>query len=566
MEQLRLAWANIQRTMGRLGPTHKLLFGSLAVIALMTLFLVSQYAAKPAMVDFMAVGTDSQTLSSLRAAGIEATIENGRVLVPAGMEHAAIAHLSETGQLPDDTTILFNNLMSSQDWKASQAQHRQQATIALQNELARVISKIRGIRQATVIIDAPEAAGLGRAVKQPSASVTVFTSGGIPLAQESVDAIARLVAGAKSGLAPADVQVIDGSTGRPRSVSDETAMAAGRYLEHKVEIERYTQRELERLLAYIPGVVVTVNAVVDVTRVAKTQQKYLPDKQGSVSMLRKETTSEEQTQNASRGMEPGLRSSSTADINAGASSSGSGSSVSTGDTEFQIGMGTEMTQVEDPRGMPTYLSASVTVPQAFIEELVRRSRAEDQKDQPVTTDEARAYFDDLRDILQEQILTRLETTDEQGQLRPGKLSLAMMPMPVGDSVGMTTAGMMGLAGVGGAGGGGVGGLFSASGLVETVVLGVLALVAVVMMFTVVRRSARPADLPTAEELVGVPPALQVAGDLVGEADEGDAPMAGIEVSEDEVKVQKMREQVAELINANPDAAASLVGRWIGEDD
>ena len=44
MEQLRRAWANIQRTMGGLGPTHKLLFGSLAVIALMTLFLVSQYA------------------------------------------------------------------------------------------------------------------------------------------------------------------------------------------------------------------------------------------------------------------------------------------------------------------------------------------------------------------------------------------------------------------------------------------------------------------------------------------------------------------------------------------
>ena len=131
MEQIRQAMANIQRSMGRLTATHKLLFGSLAVIAAMTLFLVSQYAAKPALVDLVSIGTDAGTIQALRAAGINAENVDGRTLVPKGSEHAALVTLSESGLLPGNTEILFNNLIQSQDWKASREQHRQQAVIAL---------------------------------------------------------------------------------------------------------------------------------------------------------------------------------------------------------------------------------------------------------------------------------------------------------------------------------------------------------------------------------------------------------------------------------------------------
>jgi flagellar biosynthesis/type III secretory pathway M-ring protein FliF/YscJ len=82
----------------------------------------------------------------------------------------------------------------------------------------------------------------------------------------------------------------------------------------------------------------------------------------------------------------------------------------------------------------------------------------------------------------------------------------------------------------------------------------------------VKRAGRKSDLPTAEELVGVTPTLDTVGDLVGEADESEAAMACIEISEDEVQIHKMRELVGELINTNPEAAASLVGRWISEHD
>jgi flagellar biosynthesis/type III secretory pathway M-ring protein FliF/YscJ len=565
MEQIRLAMANIQRSLGRVGPTQKLLFASLAVIAAMTLFLVSQYAAKPAMVDLMADSADMQLVDSLRAAGVEARVENGRLMVPAGDQRAAVAALSEAGQLPGDTTILFNNLIQSQDWKASREQHRQQAVIALQNELSRVISQFRGVRRATVILDIPEPMGLGRAVREPSASVSVQTAGGAALSQETVDAIAGLVAGSRAGLEPRNVQVIDATTGRPRQVSDEDTVSAGKYLDHKMQVERYTQREIERLLSHIPGVVVSVNAVVDVTRVASTRQRFLPDKEGSVAIATRRSNSDDSTTQAAVAAEPGTRAYGTADINSGSTARGAESSTSTEDSEFEVQIGSETTQVVDPRGMPTRLSASVMIPQGYVEALIRQSRPDDQDEEPVTGEDADAFFQSIKPMLERSILTRLETVDPEGQVLPGRVELGMAAMPMS---GVAQAGFLGVPGGASAvsAPGGIGGIFSAAGAVETIVLAVLGLVSVAMMFSMVRRAGRKPALPTAEELVGVPPALEVAGDLVGEADESDAAMAGIEISEEEVKLNKMRELVAEMINTNPEAAASLVGRWINEDE
>ena len=62
--------------------------------------------------------------------------------------------------------------------------------------------------------------------------------------------------------------------------------------------------------------------------------------------------------------------------------------------------------------------------------------------------------------------------------------------------------------------------------------------------------------------MGAPPTLEAKSDLVGEADESETAMAGIEVGEDEIKASKMREQVTELIKQSPETAGKLLNRWI----
>jgi flagellar biosynthesis/type III secretory pathway M-ring protein FliF/YscJ len=118
------------------------------------------------------------------------------------------------------------------------------------------------------------------------------------------------------------------------------------------------------------------------------------------------------------------------------------------------------------------------------------------------------------------------------------------------------------------GGGGAFGLIGGGGglvgdsLLDTALLGGLALVSLTMMVMMVRRSSKKVDLPTAEELVGVPPVLESTDDLVGEAEEGEGALAGIEVGEDEVERNKMLDQIADLIQSEPQKAANLLGRWM----
>ena len=63
----------------------------------------------------------------------------------------------------------------------------------------------------------------------------------------------------------------------------------------------------------------------------------------------------------------------------------------------------------------------------------------------------------------------------------------------------------------------------------------------------------------------MPPTLPTVNDMVGEADESEAAMTGIEIGDDDVRARKLVEQVVELVGANPDTAANLLGRWVSEE-
>jgi len=87
-----------------------------------------------------------------------------------------------------------------------------------------------------------------------------------------------------------------------------------------------------------------------------------------------------------------------------------------------------------------------------------------------------------------------------------------------------------------------------------------------MMLMLVRKAGRAVETPSAEELVGMPPTLDAQADVVGEADEGDTAMAGIEVGDDQMQSQQLLEQVGELVEKSPESAAKLIGRWISVEE
>lgn len=566
MNPLRRALQTISSQAGKLGPTQRLLIGSLGVIMVMTLFLVSQYAAKPAMVELLPAGTsDDVRLAAIDYAttrGIRYEERGGTLMVPPESRRLLLAGMNESGVMSGDTSLLFSNIIEKQSWTNPKEINEQLYNVALQNELARTLAEFQGIKSATVVIDAPAPHGLGMAVRAPTAAVTVFTSSGGQLSQRLVDATAAFVSGAKAGLDITRVRVIDGTTGRQMRATSEDDMVSSNYLEHAVKVEQQTKRKLDELLSYIPGVLVAVTAEVDVTKRTTQTLRHLKENEGSVSLLSSERRKDVLKREMSEGARPGLQANTGQDLDRGG---GDDPNFEEGenDTQFENRFGTEAVNVVDPRGMPTRVAASVNIPSGYIAMLL--SAATPDGDEGAEPDAAaiEARFAIERERIRESLLPHLpRSMGAEGEMAiAGDVVVSLMPGEI-----------MVARGGGGAGGGGAGGamaLITGAGGgapmgfgLDKIALLVLAVIAVAMMVLTVKKAGQVQKLPTAEELTGLPPALEQDSDMVGEASDGDAPMAGIELAEGDVTGQQMLEQVRALVQADPEFSSRLLKRWI----
>ena len=103
--------------------------------------------------------------------------------------------------------------------------------------------------------------------------------------------------------------------------------------------------------------------------------------------------------------------------------------------------------------------------------------------------------------------------------------------------------------------------FLATGHVKEIALGVLALASLLMVSQIVRKNA-PAPVIAHREAPRPPQPLPSTEETVGEAVEGGSMLDAVEVDEESVKAQNMLTQVSQMVEENPDAAASLVKRWL----
>lgn len=585
MDQLRQVLETIRKHLGGLGASQKLLLGSLAVILVMTLGFIALYAGTPRMVELLpGIAPESQRSAAnfLAAANIKHEIgADGKLKVPAEREVQARAMLAENGKLPGDKSIMFDTLIEKQSWINSRQQNEQLYIIALQNQLANDIANFKGVRSATVILDIPEASGIGRVVRQPTASATVVSRDGLPLAQATVDAIAGYIAGSRAGLEIDRVRVIDSAAGKQRRATTETDLIPTTYLEHATRVETLTRDKIAEMLGYIPGVIVSVTAQVDVTKVNSVTTEQLPKGQGTLNELKRTTEKEEKSVQVSpggggagggsgAGGEAGLQANVGADLNRGGrTAGGSNTSTTTSDSEFEIIPGTKQSTVVDPRGMATMVAVSVNVPRGFVSALVNSAAgsagsagggaATPPTDQQIDDQFDKAIRPKIEASIRPHVRTMMASANramsdqELDRLVQQSVSVALMPVDLPASAQPAKAGLLG----------GVGGGFAlGGGIIDKVVLGGMAVLALGMMLMLVKKAGKKQDVPTAEELIGLPPQLDGGSDLIGEAHEGDAPLEGIEVDEDQVQSQKILEQVGDLVNENPGSAAKLLQRWM----
>ncbi|CAN5705335.1 hypothetical protein BH11PLA1_BH11PLA1_08930 [soil metagenome] len=582
MGRFKTAYQNMTVQLGGLPLAGKLLVASVGVIVVMALLLVAAQSSKKSYVELMPGAPPEEQARGdkvLDKFDIPHTYANGKLAVTMENQRRALAMLGQEGCLPKDTRFMFETLLGQSNWMDSRGQMDYKQSKALENELAMILSEYEGVESARVLMDAPEPMGLGVSVRRPTASVSVRMKRGFTMNRETVDAIACLVSGAKAGLSTSDVKVIDAGTKRqytPRSAGD---ARTSDYLEHVAKIEERVQAKLLEALGYIGNVTIAVTAQADITRRNSTTVKTLPIGEGSLTVKRSESENEGNNSTVNTPAEAGLGSNTTASINTGAGGEGQKSTTAMNKVEFQSVFGTTREEVVDPRGMPTKVSVMIALPREYIAALVKQDKAASGGEKPAAPDakdakegeptqaEIETKFATERDRLERDLVGIVRDAAQQSGVAAADgsekcLRVSLIPVPLsvaalaGSALGSTAGGIGEMGGMGS-----IGELMN-SGMIRTAGLGVAAAVGLGMMLMLVRKAGKPIELPSAAEIVGLPPALQTQQDLVGEADETQSAMDGIELDDDEIRHKKMLDQVQELVKKKPGDAATLLNRWV----
>jgi flagellar biosynthesis/type III secretory pathway M-ring protein FliF/YscJ len=557
VQALRDQLALVQTRIASLDTTAKLLVGSLVIVLAMALFLVAQYAGATDMTP-LAINASAQADATrfLRERGIQFREEAGRILVPSESHSTIISALGESNVGGGDA-IDFNALVALDTPFDTARQSDQRKLIALQNVLARTIAGFKGVKSATVVVSARPAPGMQGAAVQ-SASVSVQMKSGEALTQAQVDAIASLVAGSQAGLKPENVAITDGEGPRkPRAGRDRMA---AENLEQQQKIADSVEERIHGLLSNIPGVLISVNPQVVTKTVQETQTSFSEAVTAPASESRVETSS----RSAPPAAAPGVRS------NTGMDLADARGGTSTTSEKQQSEFVTRIPQTQrsefDPTGYAVKIDVGIALPWSYFRRVHEhrtggpKSAEEGAEGAAAAAPPDEAALAKIRDEEVERIRKLVETQIQTDAIEGSKRGTVEVTWfydfdggPVQAGVGGGAAAVIdAIAPSGGAG-----------GLVKTIALGSLAVLSLGMMLMMVRKAAEKPDLPSASELAGVPPTLEVdEADLVGEADESAPALEGMELDDDSLRREQMLQQLNELVKRDSVEAASLLRRWM----
>jgi len=181
---------------------------------------------------------------------------------------------------------------------------------ALQGELTRTLVALDEIEACRVHLVLPERSAFLKGDKDGSASVALRLASGRSLSENQVRGITSLVAGAISGLDPAQVVLTDEKGNmltRPNN-GDQDAVTGGDLLEMRKHHEQMRQRAVERALTDILGSMDQFNASIAVEVDSATTESVVRSVDPNSQVPLSEQLIEEQSSNANTGGVPGTES------------------------------------------------------------------------------------------------------------------------------------------------------------------------------------------------------------------------------------------------------------------
>jgi flagellar M-ring protein FliF len=285
--------------MDRAGGTRRILIGAVGLGTAVLIMFVSRVATAPTWVPAMTnvpLQSASGLADKLDQAGIKYKLDQGGstiMVAEADVAKARVA-LAKDG-LPNGARPGLE-LFDRPTWGWNDFTQRVNYRRALEGELERTISGMRGIDHAEVHLALSDQPAFRRADERPTTASVVLAlkQGGEP-SEQVVDGIAHLVSASVDGLAPENVSIHD-DAGRLWSEPNDGGSAAG-LSDHELRVqegvEKYMEHKAEDLISEMVGpnnAHVRVSASINFDKVERTTQAIDPDKQALATEQKSEIT------------------------------------------------------------------------------------------------------------------------------------------------------------------------------------------------------------------------------------------------------------------------------------
>jgi len=554
MDVLKAQLERIQRQLAGLTATQKMLTAALVAIMAITVIWWGKYAGESEMVPLT-----TQTFTQRELGNIEQklsdrnfrhTISADKILVPAEQRVQILSYLIFSKAMPRGTSEAMDeilkqrNVFDSADTTERIWNHGKEAL------LTEMIRSFPDVDDANVLVNTTSQYRVGASL-EPSATVNITASPSAKNFQTIADAAAAAVSGAQSGLSPRNIKVV--INGRPQHVTDPDSNDAIDASQQLLVLQQYETRAEERVRSSlgIDGLLVSVAMTMNNTSIVKDQTEY--DAKGVVQKELQSNTDTEETNSSAppAGGEAATIPNTSVNVNSPGTSSPQTQSQSRekSDQTYDVKVPETKTHSRTPSGAVVAQGATVRVPLSYFARVLMRN-------DPTVKDPTRKQLDPM-------IAAEIPQLRQQAAMAAGLTSPELVAISAYvDPAPPTSLQLSGAAAPAGTG------IVSVlvGGHAKEIALGALALMSLFMASMMVRKGqpSPVAAVPLAPQAsFPGPPAVLLAGEpIAGEAGSGDTLLDGMELNEEAIKAQQMVDQVSTMVRENPDAAATLVKRWL----
>lgn len=558
MDRVRQQFDEILSRLKVLDTSQRIAIGLCAVMVAASLLWLMQWSTQPDMVSLLSHDFSFPELDSaeqaLKANGIPYKTYGSRIFVTAGDRHNALRLLHTANALPEGSLYDMAAVVTDQNpFLAPDAREFAQ-NYAKGNELAKIIATSPFVKSASVIINPRAKRRLGGTSDMPTASVAVTLQPGAEMSEGTVDGLAKLVSGAVAGLKPHNVYITDTGTGRSFNLPHPDDVASFDVFSMEKKREAHLQSKVMGALAYIPGVRAHVTVEVDTSKRVTQRLKH------DSAQPKVESSQSSESGAANGAAEPGVQ----ANLGQSLTAGGNGATNTTEESTVE-NFEPKLSETETVEQVPFAIkdvTAAVGIPRSFVVGVYQAQFPTAEK-----PDDENPDYVKIRDAQVDRVRRSVERIVMAKD--PAAIEVTVFPDMEWNIDGSSWSRTPAAGGVvTQAGAESLDPMAMVRGYGPQVGLSVLALVSLFMMMRIVRSgTALPqaaTETPSRPVALEDEPLLAAGSTAVGKAGRSESLLVGREVDDETLRYQELNEEVARLVEADPEGAAELIRRWMDE--